>query len=133
MTNDDLAPILTEAVATLKAAELESSALRESLPGLLVERKEYEKGQRRIMRVVLGLGALLLVVLLYLVPLASKNAENLRIVKDVTGEEAQAESDARLAGLICLLLNHENGLHGAGPEPGCTSPTPPTTTPDEGS
>ena len=135
----ELAPLLADAVSTLKAAATESHAMRSALPGLLVERQQWEKGQRRLLRLVGALLLLLFIVIAYLVPLARRNAENLRvsaesqraineslrIIKSVTDPDAVARQQRQTAGLICQLMNDMRSVHDAPPAPGCPVATEP--------
>lgn len=131
MTAENLTPILAEAVASLKAAEKESAALRAALPGLILERKDWERGQRRLMRMVALLALLGMITLAYLLPLAKRNSDNLsrtsktlEIVERVTGPTATADNQRATLGLVCQLINDNHALHGQPPEPACVGSGP---------
>lgn len=130
--DDRWADLLSDAAAEIKAAGAETATLRAQLPGLLVERQEYERGQRRLMRAIAAIGAAVLVVLVYLIPLANRNARNLDIaaesldiIKSVTGPDGQAKAQAATGVAICTLISDNHVLHGL-PPIDCTPPAEPS-------
>ncbi len=122
MSPENLAPLLEEAVASLKAAEVEAAAMREALPGLILERQDWERGQRRLIRLITVLVVMLAVVLVYLLPLAQRNSESLHkvtktldIVERVTGPDATKRSQTNVAVLLCGLTKSFSEAVGAEP------------------
>ncbi len=110
-----------EAVATASTTIAE---LRTELAGLVVERQEWERGQRHTMIAQIILAALLLVVLVYLVPLAKGNNESLNIIRSVTGPEAQVKAQRATDVLVCGMVNDNRSIHGVAPVDPCPPPSP---------
>lgn len=100
--------MVREAIQALTAAKLESAALRESLPGLIVERRQWERAHRRLLLVLAALTVIVGVVLLDV-------RHTLEIVEDVTGPAGQARSRRSTAAAVCAIANENRAIHGLPP------------------
>lgn len=100
--------LVREAINALTAAKLESAALRESLPGLIVERRQWERAHRRMMLALAVLAVIVGVILLDV-------RHTLEIVEDVTGPAGQARSRAATGAAICAIANENRAIHGLPP------------------
>lgn len=134
MNADDTAELLRAAAADLRASRVDLAEIRAGLDTHYIPREEAERRHSVLLRILFGVAAALLLVLLILLPLATRNSRNLArttetlgavqktlaIVERVTGPEEQGRSGARLGLAICELKNGNHALHGSGPAPGCS-------------
>lgn len=122
MTDEKLAETLADALNALKATTAESKATRDMIPGLVVDRHDWQTGQRRLTFGLVLLAVGLIACLVVLLPLAGRNSTNLAkstetlaLLERVTGPASRAQSDAQVGALICALAADHHALHASAP------------------